>query len=1185
MSDPALWTPPDSPEFKGTGAIFSEDLDADLLAEIDYDVQQPVPFLGLCCETVDPIKFLSRFETKTTVVQWADPQEILCLLRNKLVLLKKSTSEFQRGSSVLRNDVSFLLFALYSSVTESEFEKRTVVRLVGCIRSILGFLGPFASLVKEEANKNLIHAHLEIWLTVLKIFNFLCNKAGYCIYLIQRFVEYVVLVNETLGLKPQSSLNACGYFLDIVLENLILYSGLTNIRRCSCDALLWVVIIHFVEKTQKNWFKFFHGKMIKLNAQQRAEFPEFNTLECIRPNFKSYFQSSSLDISHQSSMTVWSLYWNVLAYTTPIHSLYADHTNQSKVGLGSLQKYSVVVWLIRQQFLGEAIPNNSEVHVCLTSLLRLSKTCGINLEVVRSLWLYFKSWLSTGFDTSNRSSGLLTPSMSFRCWYNKVKPAGEARQNFVMFCSLLRRLSSSDTEELCTTLKIPLLSLTKPSISYYFFIWANLIEEALDTLSVSIGNMDCNKISLLSLVENIVEISSSLSESNNVAQKSLHNWDPNRGCILLQCLQYLLVMFGEYGCLHSELNSYLLCLLPVVEKINGVIISLRRSLSLSNELLSTESEFALTHRPVACNRLSTSSRISDLTSISIQFLVDLLLPSISTHVSLPSGRIFLIIQCLGSSYFDSISWPFDIKWNECILQLLEAVCSLEYSESNLELFSFFWSSVYPAFKKAISRQNTKCAPIPVNLLSILSKIALYFIRLSNICFSYWSEHKSTIYLLDPADLFDLFTMNPSIDFSFHFSIMKAFYGTSSTIKELVIILSSSKKETSTVAWLFFVALLTYCLFVRNVNSFSTESHDDFVFPSFISEIRAYLPKQITISTISNLDPETIFINIAAYFDELSTFQARMLFKSVFVEYIGRLSEFICTCCSVSSSAQESGFGLSHTTQNSFLKPEDLCGSGYRVAGMLIRHCSMLLYSPVTTEGSVSSFEKLVNHFFLPRQLYETQDSNRFSTLNESNIFPCYVMESMREQLPELTRGIAQLNWKSDPYLCRIIKDIVKIHYKHLGPGAIASMVLNSPTLDFRTHILQFATYDQIIYLTESKALSVSGCEQITYQRNILSNWVDFAYSIYSNTYSSGIYLSDAPFLVCPILLSNTLKDLTSALNSDSRKHSIHILKTYKEAVTSVACKETRSRILELCCNLDKKTMDPSCTLVAYFGLK
>ncbi|VDO98099.1 unnamed protein product [Schistosoma curassoni] len=51
----------------------------------------------------------------------------------------------------------------------------------------------------------------------------------------------------------------------------------------------------------------------------------------------------------------------------------------------------------------------------------------------------------------------------------------------------------------------------------------------------------------------------------------------------------------------------------------------------------------------------------------------------------------------------------------------------------------FWSSVYPAFKKAISRQNTKCAPIPVNLLSILSKIALYFIRLSNICFSYWSE--------------------------------------------------------------------------------------------------------------------------------------------------------------------------------------------------------------------------------------------------------------------------------------------------------------------------------------------------------------------------------------------------------------------------------------------------------------
>uniref|UniRef100_A0A5K4F369 Uncharacterized protein n=1 Tax=Schistosoma mansoni TaxID=6183 RepID=A0A5K4F369_SCHMA len=63
-----------------------------------------------------------------------------------------------------------------------------------------------------------------------------------------------------------------------------------------------------------------------------------------------------------------------------------------------------------------------------------------------------------------------------------------------------------------------------------------LKKEALDTLSVSIDNMDNNKICLLSLVDNIVEISSSLLELNNVAQKSLHNWDPNRGCILLQCL-------------------------------------------------------------------------------------------------------------------------------------------------------------------------------------------------------------------------------------------------------------------------------------------------------------------------------------------------------------------------------------------------------------------------------------------------------------------------------------------------------------------------------------------------------------------------------------------------------------------------------------------------------------------------
>ncbi|CAH8577050.1 unnamed protein product [Schistosoma turkestanicum] len=1149
MSDPALWTPPDSPEFKGTGAIFSEELDIDLLSGVDFDIQQSLPFLGLCCDTVNPIMFLSKFERMPVVLHWTDPQQILCLLRNRVVLLSEPPLESHWDSAVLRNDISFLLLSMYSSIMEQEIEKHTVVQLVSCIRSILGFLGPFANFLKTKANKNLMHSHLEIWLTVLKLFNFLCCKA-----------DYLAIINETLGLKPHSSVNACGYFLDIVLENLILYSGLNNSHRCSCDTLLWILMIDFVGKTQKNWFKFLHGKMLKLNTQQKAEVSEFNTLECIRPDFKSYFQSSSLDIPHQP-LTVWSLYWNVLAYTTPIHSLYADYTNQSK----------------------EATPTDREVHICLTSLLRLSETRGINLEVVRSLWLYFKSQLNTGFDISNSSSGLPTPCMSFRSWYNKVKPVSEVRQNFSMFCELLRRLSSSDTEELCTVLRIPLLSLTKQSISYYFFIWVNLVEKALDILLMS-SDMDDNKTCLLSLVNNIVEISSSLSESANVAQTLSHNWDPNRGCILLQCLQYLLVMFTEYACMHSEFNINFLCLFPVVEKINSVIIPLRRSLSPSYEILSTESEFVLTQRPVAFSRLFTSSCISDFTSISTQFLVDLA-SNHFTHISLPSNHIFFIVQCIDSSYFESVGWPFDMNWNKSVLKLLEVVYLSPYSELDLKVFIFIWSSVYPAFKKAISRQNTKSTHIPVNLLSLLSEIALYFLRLSTVCISYRSERKVTLRLPDPAELFDLITMNPSIDFSFHFTILESFYGTSSTIKELFTILKSSEKETSTIAWLFFVSLLTYCLLVRNVNSFSSESHDDFVFPSFIGEIRAFLPVHSTTSTISNLDAETILINIATYFDELATFQARMLFKSIFVEYIGRLNEFICICCSVSSSAQESGFGLWLTTHSSFLKPEHLCVSGYRAAGMLIRHCSMLLYAPVTTEGSASSFENLVNHFFLPRQLYETQDSKKVSIFKESDIFPYYVMESMQEQLPEFARGIAQLNWRSDPYLCRIIKDIVKIHYKHLGPEAVASVVLNSPTLDFRTHILQSATYDQITYLIESKALPVSDCERISYQHNILSKWVNFAYLIFSSTHSNSSYQSDAPFLVCPILFSHALKNLTSALNADSRKQSIQILKMYKEAVVSVTCKETRSRILELCNSLDKKTMDPSCNLVTYFGLK
>ncbi|KAH8865264.1 putative Ufm1-specific protease [Schistosoma japonicum] len=1098
MSDPTYWTPPDSPEFSGSGDVFPKDLDADILAGIDFDGRQAVPALGLYCDSKDPIEFLSNFETKSSTFYWIEPQQILYLLRSRLVLLKNFTSEYMHDSAALRNDVSSLLLLLYSSIVKKDFERHLIIQLVGCIRSVLSFLGPFASF-RKKINENLFHVHLEIWTTVLKIFSFLCDKSE------KGFIEYVMLLNETLGLKPQSSLNACGYFMDIVLENLILYSGLVttclcivdvqnNNRICSCDAHLWIVIISLIEKaclllklfwilttwltrmantvhTQKNWFKFFHGKMIKLSTHQKADLFEFNNLECIRPDFKSYFQSSSLDICHQS-LTLWSLYWNVLAYTAPIHRLYADYINQSEIDLRELQKYSVVVWLIRQQFLGEATPTNSDVHICLTNLLRLSDTCGINLEVIRTLWLYFKIRLNTGFDISNSSSGSCTPSTRV-----SVPP----------------------------TYKIFLVKAIADKLLTYLlrivFCFRNFVEGTLDAMLVNTNILDSNKTYLLSLVDYIVEMCFSLSESFNSSHPSLYNWDPNRCCVLLQCLQYLLVICMECLVKRSESNNYFSCLLSIVEKINTVIVPLRCALSPLHQF-STESEFVLAQRSVAFNRLSASNCANDFISISIQFLVDLMASNNSTHISLSSDRILFTIHCLGASYFQSTGWSFDTQWNEYIL------------------------------------------------------------------------HRLTDYLVDPAELFDLFAIDLSIDFSstsldcifvvsfqhysLHFSILKTCYNTSSSVIEILSILDSSRKDACTIAWLFFVSLLTYSLLVRtSITSFSAEHQDDYVFPSFVNEIRAYLPAHINPSMISSLDPETVLINMASSFDELSTFQSRMLFKSIFVKYMGRLCEFICTCCSVSSSAKENGFGLICIPQDGSLKTRDLCENGYRAAGMLTRYCSMLLYAPATTEYSTSIFENLVNHFFLPRQLYESQDSYKLSSHSECSVFPFYVLESIQEQLPEFARGIAQLNWRSDPYLCRIIKDIVKLYYKQLHAEAIASVVLNSPSLDFRTHILQYATFDQISCLVDSKTLIASHFERITYQHDILFKWVKFAYSIFSNTHSNDGYQRDAPFLVCPILLSHTLKDVTGILNSDSRKQCAHILKMYKEAVALVTCKETR----------------------------
>ncbi|CAH8613561.1 unnamed protein product [Heterobilharzia americana] len=270
MSDPTFWTPPDSPEFVGTGAVFSEDFDVDLLAEIDA-LRLSLPVFGLSCDSLDSVSFLSHFENATTAPQWTDPLQILNLLRERIVCLKKYPTEYENESAVLRNDVSFLLSCLYSSTITKEFEKHVIVRMVARIRSILVFLGPLSCSLNPEVTGHLLHVHLETWIAVLKVFNFICEKT-----------EYGVLVNETLGLKSRSSLNACGYFVDIVLENLILYSGVANdykiaihnshgnCNKCSCDVFAWIVVIYLIEKSQKNWFKFFHGKMMKLSVHQKA---------------------------------------------------------------------------------------------------------------------------------------------------------------------------------------------------------------------------------------------------------------------------------------------------------------------------------------------------------------------------------------------------------------------------------------------------------------------------------------------------------------------------------------------------------------------------------------------------------------------------------------------------------------------------------------------------------------------------------------------------------------------------------------------------------------------------------------------------------------------------------------------------------------------------------------------------
>ncbi|KAA3673271.1 uncharacterized protein DEA37_0007864, partial [Paragonimus westermani] len=175
--------------------------------------------------------------------------------------------------------------------------------------------------------------------------------------------------------------------------------------------------------------------------------------------------------------------------------------------------------------------------------------------------------------------------------------------------------------------------------------------------------------------------------------------------------------------------------------------------------------------------------------------------------------------------------------------------------------------------------------------------------------------------------------------------------------------------------------------------------------------------------------------------------------------------------------------------------------GYRAVSLLIRHCAQLLHAPATGPGALSAMEQLIDNFVLPRQLYDWERlCKHTSSTSVEQPLAKSVVECLCDKLTEFTTGLAQLAWRSDAYIARILRDIIRLYYAHLGSECVAVAIVNSPTVDYRAHLLQLSMHEAMNELisrnSEQREPSRQHKQQpVQQRRRALAKWIQLCHLV------------------------------------------------------------------------------------------
>ncbi|KAL5969040.1 hypothetical protein TSMEX_003239 [Taenia solium] len=352
--------------------------------------------------------------------------------------------------------------------------------------------------------------------------------------------------------------------------------------------------------------------------------------------------------------------------------------------------------------------------------------------------------------------------------------------------------------------------------------------------------------------------------------------------------------------------------------------------------------------------------------------------------------------------------------------------------------------------------------------------------------------------LSPWDLLSWFVFKTELSFLFRRFYLRRLFNDPDFLNSLLCTRITAVDVEQ--AWQFYTTWITYRLL---------EDADDHGSAPSLRAMGCELPDGVS-TLVDAADVEISLLRLCQRFEGVETFQERMAFKSDTLRRLTPLAQLL-------NSIVER-FLIASTPW------EVEITTAYRATASLFQVASSLLYSP---DGV---FTHLFNTFLLPP----------WRRLRESPVKKTTVQSCVAENLPAFLRGIAQLNFLKDPFIVRMLRELLRTVFFSVGAKTVASAILTSDLTLYRAHLLKVLAQEFISHLDEPS----SGWSENARM------WMNFFEEMDKGTMTLAQGLRDAPYLLWPV--AALLADVRNAKSYTSlRDRCVSAFTTFSTRWTNV----------------------------------